>query len=118
MRTLILTLLFCAVSMAQTTTRAAVISISDANNPPETAYNIYRALGSCAVATPDAFVKIASGVVNKIYRDATVGVGNYCYKATAVLNGIEGEPSNTAAAVVGPMKFTITVSVEQTVSNP
>lgn len=116
---IILCILALACSMAaQTVTRAAVITITDANNPPETVYTVYRAIGNCSVATPEAFVKLGASA-NKIYRDTAVAVGAYCYRATATLNGVEGEPSNSVAAIVGPMKFTISVSVEQTVaSNP
>ena len=41
---LILIFSVCALAQTPTITRAAVITITDANNPPETAYSIYRGL--------------------------------------------------------------------------
>lgn len=73
-------------------------SSSAAGNPTLT-YNVYRA-PNCA----GQFLKLnALGLSVTSYVDAAVAPGaTYCYRVTAVLNGVESAPSNPAVAVIPP----------------
>lgn len=75
---------------------------SDAGSNPSLTYNVYRATSACT-STP-TFAKInASPVTGLSFSDPNVSVGNtYCYQVTAVLNGLESAPSNSASAVILP----------------
>lgn len=86
--------------LAQTTTRTVTLTWADTANPAGTTYSIYRATGLCS-GTP-AFAKIATGLTAKTYQDAALAPGNYCYVATASLNGIESAQSTSAGTVVTP----------------
>jgi hypothetical protein len=75
-------------------------SSSAASNPSLT-YNVYRA-STCA----GTFAKInAAPVSATIYLDNQPAPGSYCYRVTAVLNGIESNPSNTATATILPLQL-------------
>jgi hypothetical protein len=71
---------------------------NDTLNPAGTTYTVYRSTGLCS-GSP-AFSKLATGVAEKTYIDATVIPGNYCYYVTATANGIESAPSNSS---LGPV---------------
>lgn len=71
---------------------------SDAASNPSLTYNVYRA-SSCS----GAFAKINTApVTGTIYLDNQPPPGSYCYRVTAVLNGVESNPSNTATATILP----------------
>ena len=96
---LLLLLGLARLSFAQATQHSVTLTWSDPSNPTTgTTYSIYRATGLCS-GTP-TFSKLASAVSGKSYVDTTVTPGNYCYQATATVNGMESAPSNTAAAAV------------------
>lgn len=92
--------LFVFSLFAQSTTRTVTLTWADTVNPAGTTYSIYRAPGLCS-GTP-TFAKIATGLTQKTYADTAVAPGNYCYTATATLNGIESPQSASAGAVVTP----------------
>jgi hypothetical protein len=72
---------------------------SSAAGNPSLAYNVYRA-GSCA----GTFAKInAAPVTATVYLDNQPPPGTYCYRVTAVLNGVESTPSNDAMATILPL---------------
>jgi len=74
-------------------------SASAASNPSLT-YNVYRA-SPCS----GSFAKINAGpVAATTYLDNEPAPGSYCYQVTAVLNGAESSPSNTAAATILPIQ--------------
>ncbi|GEM_PF-3257648 len=74
-------------------------SSSAASNPSLT-YNVYRA-PSCS----GTFAKInAAPVSTTVYFDNQPAPGSYCYRVTAVLNGVESNPSNTATATILPLR--------------
>ena len=74
--------------------------------------NVYKATSGCT-GTP-SFTLLASGVVSAgPYIDSTVGVGQFCYYVTAVVNGAESLPSNNAAATVLPKSPTSIKAVAQ-----
>jgi hypothetical protein len=75
-------------------------SSSAASNPSLT-YNVYRA-SMCA----GTFAKInAAPVTATIYLDNQPAPGSYCYQVTAVLGGVESNPSNTATATILPLQL-------------
>ncbi len=74
-------------------------SSSAASNPLLT-YNVYRA-DSCA----GTFAKInAAPVSATTYLDNQPSPGSYCYQVTAVLSGVESNPSNDATATILPIQ--------------
>lgn len=82
------------------TASAHTVSLSYVNSPDTPNTNVYRLTGSCPAGTT-GFIKLTSSpVVTSNYIDSTVVAGNYCYFVTAVLNGVESAPSNTAQATV------------------
>lgn len=61
--------------------------------------NMYR----CTGASCTNFAPLAAGIVAAgPYVDATVTAGLYSYQATALVNGAESLPSNTATVMVRP----------------
>jgi len=88
---------WASVLMAQTQ-HSVTVSWTDVLNPAGTTYSVYRATGLCS-GTP-TFSKIASALTVKTYLDSTVIPGNYCYAATASVNGMESAQSNTAGVAV------------------
>jgi hypothetical protein len=73
---------------------------SDAAANPSLTYNVYRA-SSCS----GTFTKINSAPVTATtYLDNQPPPGSYCYRVTAVLNGVESNPSNAATATILPLK--------------
>lgn len=73
---------------------------------PTSAYNIYRATGTCPASGLGSLVfsKIDSAPITSLtYTDSTVTVGNsYCYYATQVQNGTESVPGVTSGGTVRP----------------
>lgn len=89
----------CTSAQSQSTYLRWVASTSSASNPSLT-YNIYRASPCFGV-----FVKINPAPVSTTsYLDDQPAPGSYCYEVTAVLNGVESGPSNTAAATILPLE--------------
>jgi spermidine/putrescine-binding protein len=89
---------------------SVTLNWEDLLNPAGTTYKVYRATGLCS-GTP-SFTALANGVTAKTYIDLTVSPGNYCYQVTAVYNGIESAPSNSALAPVpswAPTKLSVVV---------
>lgn len=78
-------------------------STSAAGNP-SLAYNVYRSSG--CTGTFALLNTTAIGATS--FMDVAVPPGTYCYQATAVLSGLESDPSNEASAVV-PAAVVITV---------
>jgi hypothetical protein len=72
---------------------------SSASGNPSLTYNIYRA-GSCT----GTFTEIAAAVASTTYLDNQPAPGSYCYQVTAVLNGVESNPSNDATATILPVQ--------------
>lgn len=71
-------------------------SSSDAAANPSLTYNVYRA-SFCS----GAFTKLNTApVTSTTYLDNQPPPGTYCYRVTAVLNGIESAPSNLATATI------------------
>ena len=85
-------------AFGQTTQHSVTLTWTDTLNPAGTTYSIYRATGLCSGAP--TFSKLASAVSAKTYPDTTVTPGNYCYQATATVNGMESAPSNSVLAPV------------------
>ncbi|MGH9687738.1 MAG: hypothetical protein ACRD5K_11670 [Candidatus Acidiferrales bacterium] len=74
-------------------------SASAVGNPSLT-YNVYRA-NSCA----GTFAKInAAPVASTVFLDNQPPPGSYCYQVTAVLSGVESNPSNDATATILPLQ--------------
>lgn len=70
--------------------------------------NVYRAPGSCT----GTFTQIKTGVAAAgPYSDTGLGVGNFCYYVTAVLNGAESFPSNKILVPILPASPTVLVVV-------
>jgi hypothetical protein len=97
-----------ALAQSQSTYLRWAPSSSAASNPSLT-YNVYRA-PSCS----GTFAKInAAPVSTTVYFDNQPAPGSYCYRVTAVLNGVESNPSNTATAAILPLQ-----PRAQTAANP
>lgn len=89
----------CAFAQSQSTYLRWAPSVSAAANPSLT-YNVYRA-NSCA----GTFAKInVVPVTGTVFLDNQPPPGSYCYQVTAVLNSMESEPSNSAAATILPLQ--------------
>ena len=74
----------------------------DAGANPSLTYNVYRAASGCT-GTPTFSKLNTASVSGTSFSDLSVSVGNtYCYEVTAVLNGLESAPSNSAPAVILP----------------
>lgn len=104
MRTIItISLLALLASAVRGQTQSAYLAwtpSSDAAANPSLTYNVYRA-SSCA----GTFAMINSApVTTTSYLDDQPPAGSYCYRVTAVLNGTESTPSNTATATILPSK--------------
>lgn len=102
MRTIItISLLALLTSAARGQTQSAYLAwtpSSDAAANPSLTYNVYRA-SSCA----GTFAMINTApVTTTSYLDNQPPSGSYCYRVTAVLNGLESNPSNTAVATILP----------------
>ena len=70
-------------------------STSAAGNPSLT-YNVYRSPGCTGTFEPLNTAAISATT----FLDVAVPPGTYCYQATAVLAGLESNPSNEASAIV------------------
>jgi len=72
--------------------------------------NVYR----CAGASCTSFAKITTGVAaGGPYTDTSVTAGSYTYYVTAVVNGAESVPSNTATVTISPLPPTGLTAVAQ-----
>lgn len=93
------TLLASPANAQQYAVKLSWTASSDANANPSLTYNVYRA-STCA----GRFALInSSPVTGTSYIDTSSAAGvAYCYQVTAVLAGVEGAPSNQAAAAVPP----------------
>lgn len=61
--------------------------------------NVYR----CAGVSCTNFAKLASSApANGPYNDTSITAGAYIYQVTAVVNGAESVPSNTASVTISP----------------
>lgn len=100
MRQLLFVALLLVCSGLAQSTRTVTLTWQDTTNPAGTTYSVYRAPGVCS-GTP-TFAKIATGLAVKTYQDAAIAPGNYCYAATATINGIESSQSVSVGAVVTP----------------
>jgi hypothetical protein len=70
-----------------------------ASATPGGTVNVYRCIG----ANCTSFTLLTSGVLAAgPYTDATITAGAYSYQVTAVVNGAESVPSNTATVTVRP----------------
>ena len=94
-----------AVSSAQTTHQVVLnwTASADAAANPSLTYNVYRLNNACVTPVGTNYVKVnTAAITTATFTDTTVTVGVYCYYVTAVLNGAESVPSNTAQATVLP----------------
>ena len=84
-------------ALSQNVVRVSWVASSDAAANPSLTYNVYR-----AATCPGQFAKLNSAPVSSTsYLDNTVATGaSYCYQVTAVLAGLESQPSNQAVATV------------------
>lgn len=76
--------------------------------------NIYRSTGSCPSSgtTPSGFTSLATKVVAAgPYSDTTVGIGQFSYYVTSVVNGAESIPSNCVTVAITPAAPTAVVAV-------
>lgn len=80
---------------------AIVLLWTDLLNPAtSTVYNVYRAPGICSANS--AFVKLTQNTIPTTTYQDNPPSGTYCYQVTAVINGIEGPPSNQLTVVTKP----------------
>jgi hypothetical protein len=89
-------------ALKATATSRAVLLTWTASTDAGAAYNIYRLTGLCPTSGTTGFTNIGTAITATTYTDTTVGVGPYCYYATATLNGEESTPSNLVSANVLP----------------
>lgn len=99
MKKLILILALASLAIAQTQ-HSVTLTWQDATNPAGTTYSVSRATGLCSGTL--TFSKLATGLNVKTFVDSSVTPGNYCYVATATLNGMESAPSAPVSASVLP----------------
>jgi len=70
---------------------AILLTWTDTTNPPATTYYVYRAPGGCGDGTP--FEKMTKAPqATKSFRDDPPA-GTYCYQVTAIVDGVESDPS-------------------------
>lgn len=68
-----------------------LLSWADTVNPTGSTYHVYRAPGACSAAS--TFAKVTDlPSLSKSLADAP-GAGTWCYQVTAVVDGVESEPS-------------------------
>ena len=81
------------------TADAKTVSLAweDARNPTGASYAVYRSNSVCSVTS--LFVKVAS-VPAKSFDDTNLAPGNYCYRVTAGMNGLESSPSNSVDVAI------------------
>lgn len=121
MKTIILALIGIACSFAQT---SRAVDLAWEHTGITTGFNVYRAAGSCAAASPaPVFAKLnPAAITEKRYTDNSVVTGQvYCYRVTAIAGALESIPSNTAEAPIAPYppnNLTVTVQVTVTVDAP
>lgn len=103
-------ILFIALPLfAQAAPKGVNLSWTDTTNPAGTTYTVYRSPGLCS-GTP-TWASISSGLTAKTFRDLP-GVGQFCYKVTANLSGIESSGSNTVNPIVPPVDVTVSAVVQ------
>ena len=106
----LLGLLLLAVSMGAQSGHQVTLTWQDNLNPAGTVYNVYRASGVCSAS--NKFYGVAGYVSTKSFVDTTVVPDTYCYEVTAIYQGTQSGPSNTAQAAVtafSPTSLTVTV---------
>lgn len=87
---------------------ALILSWADTVNPPSTTYNVYRAPGACSAAS--AFAKVTDlPSISKSLTDAP-GAGTWCYQVTALVGGVESEPSAPITVTAKPAAPTALVA--------
>jgi hypothetical protein len=79
---------------------AILLTWLDAINPPGANYQVYRAPGACSDASKFERVNTAPLAV-RTYQDAPTP-GNWCYRVTALVGGIESAPSAPVTVLVQP----------------
>jgi hypothetical protein len=68
-----------------------LLTWADVANPPSTTYHVYRAPGGCGDGAP--FERVTqTPQPTRSYKD-TPPSGTYCYQVTAVVDGVESDPS-------------------------
>ena len=106
-----LLLFLFALTLGGQSTRTVTLTWVDTVNPATTTYSVYRATGLCS-GVP-SFSIIATGLTVKTFQDSAVPPGNYCYTATATMNGIESAqaaPVGTAVTPFAPTGLSITIN--------
>lgn len=87
--------------MAQTTGHVVILTWTAATDATATSvYNLYKVNGPCGNGVPNGMTLVGSTAL-LTYTDPEP-VGQYCYVATHVLNGIESAYSNTSQTIVKP----------------
>jgi hypothetical protein len=74
------------------------VTLNWLDNQAGATYSVYRATGLCS-GTP-VFAKIVTALTVKTFVDTTVTPGNYCYTATATVNGMESAQAVPVVAAV------------------
>lgn len=76
--------------------------------------NVYRSTSTCPTgsAVPSGFTSLATKVAAAgPYSDTTVGIGQFSYYVTTVVNGAESVPSNCISVVITPLAPTALVGL-------
>ncbi len=108
MTKLLAVLLLCTFSALAQAAHSVTLNWTD---PQVATWNVYRAPVACS-ASP-VFVKLTLNPITvKTYVDNTVTApGSFCYNVTAVIAGVESNPSNNVSAVY-PSAPSLTITVQ------
>ena len=110
-----LTALLLCVPLPAQAAHSASLTIVDTVNGTGTTYNFYRAAGTCPVNGLGTltWVKLTTTPISGLtYTDNSITVGAWCFYATAIVNGVESAPSNTAGGTAKPNTITFSVVIQ------
>lgn len=95
---------------------AILLTWADATNPPSATYHVHRAPGACSDFSTFARLT-AAPIAAKSYPDQTA-TGTVCYRVSAVVSGVESDPSAPITVVTKPTAPTGLVATPAPASTP
>lgn len=77
-----------------------LLTWTDTVNPASTTYMVYKAPGACSAAS--VFTKVTDLPSTAKSLTDNPGAGTWCYQVTAVVGGVESEPSAPVTVTTKP----------------
>lgn len=86
---------------------------SDAAANPSLSYNVYKLSAACPATGTTGFSKVNTTQISALtFTDSSLSIGPVCFYVTAILNGAESVPSNTAGGTVGPQTVILKITLQ------